>query len=177
MKDRLGCGSPGEIFEADFLVHLEHSHAVAEAQRYVLGGEAPEAFVRVGVDISDNTEALWSAGVIHKLDKNPSTDESAVQSMPVQAREADASTALWFDPIDVQQPFLDFFVLIPDGEENTSWKLRVLQNMTGAKHGTDSNQLKRVVEGILLARFSLNNEVDVAYICREEVSNRTWQKY
>ena len=118
MKDRLGCGSPGEIFEADFLVHLEHSHAVAEAQRYVLGGEAPEAFVRVGVDISDDTEVLWSAGVIHKLDKNPSKDESAVQSMPVQAREVDASTALWFDPIDVQQPFLDFFVLIPDGEEN-----------------------------------------------------------
>jgi hypothetical protein len=162
MKDRLGCGSPGEIFEADFLLHLEHTHNLAQAQKYVLEVAAPEAFVRVGVDISNDTEVLWPAGVIHKLAKNPSKDESSVQPMPIKASDVDASTTLWFDPINKQQPFLDFFVLIPEG--TGVWKLRVLQNTIGKTHVTELEQLQRVVEGILFAGFSLVDVVDVAFI-------------
>jgi hypothetical protein len=31
MKNHLGNGSPGEIFESDFLVNLEHCHGIALA--------------------------------------------------------------------------------------------------------------------------------------------------
>ena len=61
--------------------------------------------------------------------------------------------------------FLDIFVLISDGEENTTWKLRVLQNMTGKKHGTVRLETAGTRCGeILFAGFSLSNEVNVAYI-------------
>ena len=84
----------GEIFEADFLVHLEHGLAQARLERPFDSGWVSRTKQRV----------------IRKMDKNRSRDESALQPYSHQkAREPDASIALWFDPIDDQQRFLDFF--------------------------------------------------------------------
>jgi hypothetical protein len=40
MKNRLGNDAPGEIFELDFALSLQHCHDLATAQRAVMGEKA-----------------------------------------------------------------------------------------------------------------------------------------
>jgi hypothetical protein len=51
MKNRLGNGAPGEIFELDFALSLQHFHDLATAQRAVMGKKAQSVSMRLGVNI------------------------------------------------------------------------------------------------------------------------------
>eukprot|EP00978_Attheya_sp_CCMP212_P022149 scaffold65731_cov32-Attheya_sp.AAC.2 len=159
MKDRLDIGSPGEIFEADFLVNLEQCHSMAEAQRSVMGVHAQKVDVRLGVDISNNEVVYWPAG---KLWKWPRNNGDVLSCQPMS--HITHLESLWFVPEDKNQPFLDFFTLIPSAEDTVTWKVRVVQNTISKEHCTDLSQLKRVLMDIEQAGFILENTVDVAFV-------------
>jgi hypothetical protein len=73
--------------------------------------------------------------------------------------------AQWFIPENKSQPFLDFFVLVPDEEE---WQLRAIQNTVVKKHSADLEQLKRIVGGILDSGYILCDKVVVAYVIEDD---------
>jgi hypothetical protein len=108
MRDRLGTGSPGEIFECDFAMHLQHSHDLADAQLAIMGEKAPAVDVVIGT--LDGTMLCWSTGTIKQLPKAP-TDQLSLQTMPLRADDVKTRVLLRFIPDDPSQPFLDFFVL------------------------------------------------------------------
>jgi hypothetical protein len=165
MKDRLGNGSPGEIFEADFLVNLEQCHSIAEAQRSVMGEHAQKVDVRLGVNISNNEVVYWPAGKLFELPRK-NCNELSAQPMSLKASQASHLESLWFVPEDKNQPFLDFFTLIPSADDTVAWKLRVVQNTISKIHSTDLDQLKRVLIGIEQAGFILEDTVDVAFVIK-----------
>lgn len=161
MKGRLGNGAPGEIFEADFLVHLEQSHDIAIAQRYVMGDMAQPVDVILGKDISNGEDVRWSTGKLSSLPKNPRRE--GAQPMSLLASQVKNRVSQWFVPEDLNQPFLDFFVLIPV-PASVEWILRVIQNTVSKKHTTDLEQLKRVLVGVEKAGFGLAGTVDVIFV-------------
>jgi hypothetical protein len=81
--------------------------------------------------------------------------------MPTNAYSTD-KVPQWFVPVSKSQPFLDFFVLIP--EKNGKWQFRAIQITISKRHCTDLSQLKRVVGGVLQAGFSLDRALVVAYV-------------
>ena len=160
MRARLGNGSPGEIFECDFAMHLQHSHDLADAQRAIMGKDAPAVDVLLGT--VDGIMVRWPTGVLHALPKAPS-DKMSFQSLPFNANELKTRDPLWFIPEDPSQPFLDFFVLVPS-ENATKWTFRAVQNTVSPKHKTDKEQLARLLGGVLSAGFSLENDIQVAFV-------------
>ena len=44
------------------------------------------------------------------------------------------------------------------------WQLKVIQNTTAGKHSTDIDQLRRVVDGLLMDGFTLENTIIVVYV-------------
>lgn len=160
MKNRLGNGAPGEIFELDFALSLQHCHDLATAQRAVMGEKAQSVSMRLGVNILDKQEVLWPTGRLLALPPAP-TDPTTLQPMPTNACSTD-KVPQWFVPVSKSQPFLDFFVLIP--EKNGKWQFRAIQITVSKTHSTDLSQLKRVVGGVLQAGFSLDCTLVVAYV-------------
>jgi hypothetical protein len=160
MRDRLGHGSPGEIFECDFAMHLQHSHDLADAQRAIMGEQAPGVDVALGT--IGGSMLCWPTGALKKLPKAP-TDKVTLQTMPPCADELKTRVPLWFIPDDASQPFLDFFVLVPS-TENNRWTFKAVQNTVSPKHRTDIEQLKRLLGGILEAGFILENDIQVAFV-------------
>lgn len=166
MKKFLGNGGPGEVFEAYFLVNLEHCHDIAGAQRAVMGQQhAQQVDVRLGVDISNGKEVRWLTGKLSSLPKQQG-DPLAAQPMPYRATDVTNCVPQWFVPQDNYQPFLDFFILIP-AEDGRGWTLRVIQNTVSEKHSTDLTQLELVLRGIEIAGFSLALEVDVTFVIED----------
>ena len=168
MKERLGNGSPGEIFESDFAMHLQHSHDLAIAQRVVMGEKAQKVDVRLGIDISTQELVLWPTGQLHSLPKAP---RGALQPMPLTSTQVTDRVAQWFIPEDPSQPFLDLFVLIP--EDGGKWQFRAIQNTVSKAHSTDMDQLQRVVGGVLHAGFDLAAALVVAYVIEDEQKQKT----
>jgi hypothetical protein len=75
----------------------------------------------------------------------------------------------WFVPEDNNQPFLDFFVLVPGQDD--SWTLKIIQNTVSKKHSTDLEQLKRVLMGVEHAGFSLDSIVVIAFVIENTSQN------
>ena len=169
MKKRLGNGSPGEIFESDFAMHLQHSHDLAAAQRAVMGNKAQKVDVRLGIDISTQKMVLWPTGRLHSLPKAPRG--GLALPMPLTSTQVTDRVAQWFIPEDPSQPFLDFFVLIP--EEGDKWQFRAIQNTVSKTHSTDTKQLQRVVGGVLKAGFDLADALVVAYVIEDREKQKT----
>jgi hypothetical protein len=170
MKDRLGNGAPGEIFEADFLMNLEHCHNIADAQRAVMGNEAQPVDVLIGVDLSNGNKVRWRTGKLFPLPKSKG-DDLAAQPIHNGAAPVTHRVSQWFVPEDKNQPFLDFFVLVP-GRNDSSWTLKVIQNTVGKKHSADLKQLKRVLMGVENAGYSLNSIVVVAFVIENTSQNK-----
>eukprot|EP00978_Attheya_sp_CCMP212_P045166 scaffold335652_cov64-Attheya_sp.AAC.1 len=72
MRERLGNGSPGEIFECDFALHLQHSHDLANAQCSIMGTEAPRSDVVIGT--IDGETLCWPTGTLKELPKAPADE-------------------------------------------------------------------------------------------------------
>jgi len=164
MKDRLGNGAPGEVFEADFLVNLEHCHKLAEAEYFFLRESARQLNVLLGTSMGGQGKVYWPVGKLLDLPKNPTNDVTASQPIGIDGSNVSGlGGVLWFIPLDNSQPFLDFFVLIYDGSK---WELRIVQNTVSKRHtkATDEDQLKRVLRGLEEANFERNPKVLVAYI-------------
>ncbi len=161
MKGRLGNGAPGEIFEADFLVNLEHCHGIAASTRALMGKQAQQVDVRLGVDMSNEKAVYWPTGKVSVLPKQMG-DKLAAQPMSFRADQVTNRVPQWFVPDDKHQPFLDFFVLFPC--QDGSWTLKVIQNRVSTTHSTDLKQLERVLMGVENAGFSLKFNVVVAFV-------------
>lgn len=161
MRYRLGNGAPGEVFEADFLVSLEQCYALAEAESFYLGDKARDLKVLLGCNIDGGSKVEWPAGQLKSLPQNTSNDLAVYQ--PIALDGSKVSSVLWFIPADKSQPFLDFFVLIPDG---SMWELRIVQNTTSKKHEkkSDKDQLLRILQGLEMASFDLKPDVTVAFV-------------
>lgn len=148
MKNRFGNGTPGEVFEADFLVNLEHFRGLAQAEAFFLGtGKARDMNVSLGRNVQTNEKELWPLGEIRELPKNPTKNILCAQPIGMIAPSSGSSSfgVLWFVPEDKNQPFLDFFVLIPENDDK--WELRIIQNNVSNKRhekATDPEQLMRV---------------------------------
>jgi adenylate kinase family enzyme len=166
IKAYLGNGSPGEIFEADFAIHLQHMHDIADATRAVMGADrGHEVFVRLGIDES-KTIVLWPTGKLFKLPP-AAKDSSALQTLPDAAiKNVSERVAKWFIPESKNQPFLDFFVLIPEG--NDKWQMRAIQSTVGKTHTADIEQLKRVVGGVIKSGFDLCDDVHIVFIIEDK---------
>ena len=167
IKDYLGNGAPGEIFEVDFAIHLQQCHDLADAQHAVMGDKAQRVDVALGV-IDCTLAVAWPTGKLYKL---PAVSNQGVshQILPDEATrdlKKKEKLAQWFIPKNKRQPFLDFFVLVPDEEEK--WQLRAIQNTVGEKHSTDLEQLKRIVGGILDSGYILCDKVVVAYVIEDD---------
>jgi hypothetical protein len=166
MKDRLGNGTPGEVFECDFAMHLQHSHDLADMQRAFMQDAAPNVDVVLG---NINGEMIrWPTGELNALPKAPS-DAVSHQMVGLKFSELkDRSRAFpqWFIPKDRNQAFLDFFVLVPQVVDNVlnGWKFQAVQNTVSPRHSTDVRQLKRLLHGVLDAGFILVGDVDMAYV-------------
>ena len=64
----LGTGTPGDIFESDFRLHLEQSHRIRDAQIAVMGDQAEEVMVCLGTSTVDSSSKVqWPAGEILEL--------------------------------------------------------------------------------------------------------------
>lgn len=170
IKDRLGNGSPGEIFETDFATHLQHSHDLAAAQRDVMGLKAQKVYVRLGVDCSTKRTVMWPTGQLLSLPKAPK-DTSALQPMPSHSPTAEGRVTLWFIPEDPSHPFLDFFALIPVDEGK--WQFRAVQNTVSNTHSADMEQLKRIVGGVLNAEYDLADRLVVAFVIEDGEKQKT----
>lgn len=166
IKEWLGNGAPGEIFEADFAIHLQHCHDLADSQKAVMGHkEAQPVDVRLGNDESTNEVVLWPTGRQYCL-PSPSSDAAALQTLPEEAvRDKGCRVAMWFIPKSKSQPFLDFFLLIPKADG--AWEFRAIQNTTGKTHSADIDELKRVVGGVIHAGFVLDSNLVVCYIVED----------
>ena len=79
VKHTLGTGTPGDIFESDFRLHLEHSHKIRDAQVAVMGDQAEEVMVCLGTSATDGSSKVqWPAGEIKEL-PDPPADKGACQ--------------------------------------------------------------------------------------------------
>jgi hypothetical protein len=87
-----------------------------------MGEKAQSVSMRLGVNILDKQEMLWPTGRLHALPPAP-TDPTTLQPMPTNACSTDKFPR-WFVPVSKSQPFLDFFVLIP--EKNGKWQFRAI---------------------------------------------------
>ena len=161
MKGRLGNGAPGEIFEADFLLNLEQSHDIAVAQRYIMGKKAQQVDVVLGKDVSSGKVLAWPTGSLSPLPKNPT--KTGEQPMPFTHSQVQNRVPQWFVPEDNNQPFLDFFVLVPLPND-VKWELRALQNTVSRNHRTDTEQLQKVLMGVETAGFVLASTVQVCFV-------------
>jgi hypothetical protein len=141
-------------------VNLEHCHGIAFSQRSVMGKQAQEVDVRLGVDISNGNAVYWPTGKISSLPKQKG-DNLAAQPMSLRADQVNR-VPHWFVPEDNNQPFLDFFVLVP--RQDNSWTLKVIQNTVSDVHSAELSQLKRVLVGVEDAGFSLDSNVVVAFV-------------
>ena len=124
-RHTLGTGTPGDIFESDFRLHLEHSHKIRDAQVAVMGDQAEEVMVCLGTSATDGSSKVqWPAGEIKEL-PDPPADKGACQRTKLNP-PTDERTPLWFIPASKTQPFFDFMALFPvaDGK----WQLKVMQN-------------------------------------------------
>jgi hypothetical protein len=71
----------------------------------------------------------------------------------------------WFIPKSKTQLFLDFLVLIP--QQNNKWLLVVIQNTVARTHSADAEQLKRVVGGLLVDGFVLEEKITIVYVIED----------
>jgi len=160
VAERLGNGSPGEVFEFDFCAQVEHTHNLLKAQRHLVSDSQETIEIELGTDIETKRMVRWQAGELLLLPKGRNHD-TAAQPMPEDLK-ADQKKHYWFIPEDKSQPFLDFFLLQP--ENDNKWTLRVIQNTISKTHGTDLTGLKSVVSGIEGKGFELQEQVDVVFV-------------
>jgi hypothetical protein len=166
IKEHLGNSAPGEIFEADFAVHLHHCHDLAAAQHAVMGRRVQPVYVTMGTT-SEKTRVFWPTGKLYKLPA-AAKDITAHQTLPEDAikdKDEASNVAQWFIPEDNSQPFLDFFVLVPI--DAGKWQLRCIQNTVSRKPSGDLGQLMRVVGGLLDSGYILHSTIVVAYIVKD----------
>lgn len=162
IRDWLGNGSPGEIFEADFAIHLQHCHDLANAQRAVMGNKAQSVDVTLGT-INGTTTVLWPTGKLYNLprvlNQGPSHQVLPVEAIEDLKNKKKERVAQWFIPLNKSQPFLDFFVLVPVPDMEKTWQLRTIQNTVGKKHSEEYDQLKRIVGGVLDSGYNLCDKI------------------
>lgn len=166
IEEHLGNGAPGEIFEADFAVHLHHCHDLAAAQRAIMGERAQPSYVPMGTT-SGKTRELWPTGKLYNLPA-ATKDVTCNQNLPddaIKDKDASPNVAQWFIPKDKSQPFLDFFVLVP--ADSGKWQLRCIQNTVGKSHSADLEQLMRLVRGLLDSAYILKSTIIIAYIVKD----------
>ena len=164
MRDRLGNGSPGEIFECDFAMHLQHTHDSADAQASIMGNMAPVENVLIGT--IGGVMLKWSTGRLHPLPKT-SSDLTTFQDLGLVYDRLTPRVPLWFVPDDPNQPLIDFFVLFPSENHADKWIFKAIQNTVSPKHTTDVVQLKRLLGGILSAGFMLEDSIEVAFVIED----------
>ncbi|KAG7372879.1 FIST domain containing protein [Nitzschia inconspicua] len=123
VEHTLGTGTPGDIFEGDFRLHLEQCHNLRDAQVAIMGPDkAEDVMVVLGkLCDGDKSKLLCPAGKINIL-PDPPEDPVALQRTTLRAANV-MKVAQWFIPESKTQPFLDFMVLIPQStaEENRRW--------------------------------------------------------
>ena len=167
IEDYLGNGAPGEIFEANFCIHLHHCHDLAAAQQAVMDDRAQKVDVSLGT-LEDGQMVLWPTGKLYKL-PSVSTTGVGYQTLPDEAKPETERVAMWFIPENKSQPFLDFFVLVPNGNK---WEFRAIQSTVAGKHSADVEQLKRIVGGIVDRGFDLCDKIVVAYVIEDRGRQR-----
>jgi len=167
VKNYLGNGAPGEIFECDFAMHLQHSHDLADAQVAVMGNRAQQINVNLGVAEGGN-RLEWPTGVLRTLPK-AKNDEIVPQSTGLKA-SALKRVPQWFIPEDKSQAFLDFMVLVPL-ETGTRWQLKIIQSTVGKRHSSDTPKLQRIVLGVLDDGFALDSDIVLAYVIEDRAKS------
>ncbi|KAG7340286.1 hypothetical protein IV203_023829 [Nitzschia inconspicua] len=165
VEHTLGTGTPGDIFESDFRLHLEQCHNLRDAQVAIMGPDkAEDVMVVLGkLCDGDKSKLLCPAGMINIL-PDPPEDPVALQRTTLRAANV-MKVAQWFIPESKTQPFLDFMVLIP--QSTGKWLLMAIQNSVGKTHSADTNQLKRIVGGLLMDGFVLGETITIVYIIED----------
>ncbi len=70
VADRLGNGSPGEVFEFDFCAYIEHSHNLLKAEERLMGkGKCKEIQIELGTDIMTDEKGSLACRDAAKLAK------------------------------------------------------------------------------------------------------------
>ena len=173
IEHTLGTGTPGDVFESDFRFHLEQSHKLRDAQVAVMGAEkAQEIMVVLGRRCgSDESKVCYPAGQINSL-YAPSSDQVALQKVNLRPDDL-PNVAQWFIPESKTQPFLDFMVLVPrqSGDGKRSWSLVAIQNTVGKTHTADTGKLNRVVGGLLLAGFVLEETITIVFVIEDAIKS------
>ena len=160
-----GSGSPGDVFESDFRFHLEQCHDLREAQVAIMGQDkAEDVHVVLGRDcVSDAGAVSYPAGQIKALPKAPA-DTLAFQRTKLSPANM-PRIAQWFIPDSKPHAFLDFLVLVPQAGDK--WLLVVIQNTIAKKHSADVTQLKRIVGGILMDGFALEEKITIVCVIED----------
>ena len=162
MTDLLGNGSPGEIFEANFALHLYHCHDIAAAQRAIMGDKAQSTYVSLG-KTKEGESLQWLTGKIYSCSEGfyhlPEFPEEAIRD-----KDSKPNVVQWFIPESNSYPFLDFLLLVPTDRK---WQLRCIQNTVGKSHSANVDELDRVISGLLDSGYMLCSKVVVAYIVED----------
>ena len=160
----LGTGTPGEVFESDFRFHLEQCHDLQDTQVAVMQDKAEDVMVCLGKsDDGDNSKLQWPAGKINSLPVPP-TDTTACQRTKLNPTLV-ANIPQWFIPESKPQPFFDFMALFPNAAKK--WHLKFIQNTIGTSHSADTSQLARVVGGLLMDGFVLEDTIVIVFIIED----------
>ena len=161
----LGTGTPGDIFESDFRLHLEQCHNLRDAQVAIMGPDkAEDVMVVLGKCCDgDKGKVLCPVGKINTL-PDPPKDPVALQRTSLQAAGV-TQVAQWFIPKSKTQPFFDFFVLTP--QSTGKWLLMVIQSTVARKHSSDTDYLKRLVGGLLMDGFVLEEKITIVYVIED----------
>ncbi|KAG7340291.1 hypothetical protein IV203_023834 [Nitzschia inconspicua] len=122
VEHTLGTGTPGDIFESDFRLHLEQCHNLRDAQVAIMGPDKAEDVMVVLGKLCDGDESklLCPAGKINIL-PDPPEDPVALQRTTLRAANV-MKVAQWFIPESKTQPFLDFMQVAFDGDSKFSWE-------------------------------------------------------
>ena len=166
VEHTLGTGTPGDVFESDFRFHLEQCHSLRDAQVAIMGPDKAEdvqVFLGRGCD-GDKSKLWYPAGMINIL-PDPPGNSLAFQRTNLLSVNNLVKVAQWFIPKSKTQPFLDFLVLIP--QRNNKWLLVVIQNTAARTHSADAEQLKRVVGGLLMDDFVLEEKITIVYVIED----------
>ena len=166
---RLGNGTPGEVFEFDFEVHMIACHDRRISRQLFFGKEDAKCesiLVSLGQCQETGSVIEYPAGKIHKLPLPPNGD-IASQDIGLTSDDMNEIIPKWFIPTSKNQPFLDFMVLVPESDKK--WKLVIIQNTIAKVHAANSEELVKILNGLLSCGFQIDlaSDIDIVYVIED----------
>ena len=163
-------GTPGEIYELDFELHMRDCHDRRLLRQMFYGKNDDNCMaIKVFLGFCEETRLNKeiSAGKIYELPL-PSTGDIGSQDMGLTSKDMDEKIPKWFIPSSKSQPFLDFMVLVPRQNDN-KWKLVIIQNTISNKHSANTGELVKILNGILSCdiQIELESDIDIVYVIED----------